>query len=487
MSVFSLGAAQDNSTPLPATTTPSEGPPAIKLVDGRHNAILDAAKVSGLAVNTSDDLENLPNYVAPKFGVPITTPRGQIPGPIRNRTALIHPVAEELYEMKKEGFQPHPPMIFDAAAAATAAARPDYARFLITPPTKQEKAWCELVNQAAWWGIPEAAGTDRTFARDVQDCQWISRTSHKMSISESLSSTFFASQEHIHRHYHGFKNRKLYMTEGFWRREKGLWLSTHDVMWELLPTAELEKNFPRVSAEILQLELPIGLGIPTPCTPFYYGAQMALLQATHMNNALLMQFEECTLKETMILTIARFYCEMFYGGRLFRLKPSTIQRMREVIGDLHINLPISTAEIFSIMEKVNTYPEHLFCNVKFILPDWTQSDVPDSQFIWSLRPGPAFNNNAKHGRNIYQYLDGSTKTDKLGTSRPLTPGHTYAMRTPVKQEEINEDPRLAKFIKDEFKGAMPLLPLGELLERLSYRAYEKLSEGGQIPRLEGWI
>lgn len=487
LGLFTSSANQDVCEPVPFTTVALDGNPSIKNVSGRHNPSLQAAKNSGSAVNTSNDVEQLPNFAAPRAGVSLSAPRGQIAGPVRNRTALIHPVAEDFVEITRKGFEAHPPMILDYDDIPTAQKRPDLARFAITPSIHQHSAWDSLVAHANWWGIPPKAGTDRSFARDIYDCQWISRTSADITAGSTLSASYFASQELVHRLFHSFNHRMLYMKEAVWRREKGLWISFHDPMWSYLPSSVLKANFPQITQTVHDLALPVGLGIPTPPTPFYYGTQMSRLQSSAPLDPLLQQFEDCTLKEIIILTMARFYCEMVYGGRLFRLKTDTIALMRTTVIDMDINLPIANAELFRIMDSVNDYPSRLFCTVDFVLPSWTLLGVPETQFLWSLKPGAAINNNAAHGRRIEQYLDGTKKTDKIGTSRPLTPTHTPYMRTVLKQVEIDENPRLAKFVEDEFKGTIPLLSIGELLERLSYRAVEKLRERGEMAPAKNWV
>jgi len=479
--LYSSTSSPVRSKPIPPF--PSDGHPGLPEVDGRDNPVLESAKASGKARNIGVDTEMLPNFSAKELGVPTVIPRTQIRGPIRHRLSRIHPIPRAFASTTRMGYECNPDFPLDSLAPGSA----DVARFSNLPSAKKGDLWCDFIAQRNWWGVPISKGINRRYARDITDCAWIERTSDSITTGRELDASFFASQDQMSRHFHSFNTTLSYMYEGLYRHGKGLWISHHDVMWDLLSPEELGTNFPKVSQAIIDLKFPIGLAIPTPPTPFYYGVTMAKLQRDDPTGEKLKQFENSTMQEYMILAMARYCAEMKFGGRLFCFTKESIAQMRATLAGIEINLPIPAETIFGIMSSVHEHPERLLCSVDFTLPEWAQKagvKLEKTCFLWALKPSPAINKNALHGRCITQELDGTIKSDRLAAMRPIMPKHTPSMRAVIKEEEIDGNPRLAAFVRKEFNGTIPLLPLSEVLERLSYRACEALARDGKISSIE---
>jgi len=462
---------------------PVEGNPSIMRADGRNNRILEAAKVAGVAFNLGNDMEEFPNFEAPRMGISPVAPRSQIPGPISHRRALIRPVASALAEMTGKGFKYHPLMSSASTNEETGVPQVDVELYANLSPIDKHKCWGNFIAQRNWWEVPASKKISRKYARDIEDCDWIEHTSAAIRTGQYIGASYLASHQLLSRHFHRFKSTLSYMYEGLYRVSKHRWISHHDVAWEHLSAPTLETNFPSISKAVRDLELPIGLAIPTPPTPFYYGAMMAKLQREDPECPLLQKLETSTLQEILILTMARFYAEMTFGGRLFRITRHAISQMQELLKDFNVNLPLDKDILFGVMLSVHDYPETLFCKVDYKLPDWYQVVLAKTSFVWCLKPGAELNKNALHGRRKTQKLDGTTKKDHLAAMRPLSPDHAQNMCGVLKKEEINLNPRLAAFVEQEYRGTIPLLRLGEVLERLSYRACEKLEKEGKVAPL----
>jgi len=250
-------------------------------------------------------------------------------------------------------------------------------------------------------------------------------------------------------------------------------------MWQSLSSASFNKYFPRVCDRLKELDIPLALAVPMPPTPFYYGVTMARLQKSdrQKDKDLLEHLERNTYHEFMVLTVVRFQNEMRYGGRLYKIPLRSVRLISAELKGYNLNLSDSLSTIIQQMHLVHTLDNNLLNEISFKLPQWVDNYVPNSEFIWSLVPSAQVNINAYHAQRILQELEAGTRRNEVGAARPCPP-HTPNMRRRLKTEEIEEDPRLANFVKTEFMGTMPSLSVGDLLERLSVRVLEKIRDGG---------
>jgi len=457
------------------------------LVDTRDNPTMQLAIGLGLAFQRHSHSEDtlLPTFKAPKARVPPVDPREQVNGPVTTKVAVVQVSAVSHITIRRKGFVSHAAMDYKKDLIDAVVRRPDLDKFLLISEKSRPYFWNKFAVQHNWWWIPTRFLSNRSFARDIHECHWLDMTEKDMRYIHQAPQVHLAQQEFVSRYFHSFAAKVNCMKEAFWRSETGHWVSTHDVMWQSLSSTSFAKYFPRVSDRVLDLGIPVALAVPMPPTPFYYGVTMARLQKAAREKVIkaheqkqLDILERNTLHEYMVLTVVRFHNEMRYGGRLYKISRRSIRLIAEALDGYTLNLPHSLPSIIRQMDLVHTLRQDLLNEISFKLPEWAiKKPLPLSQFIWSLVPTAQVNINAKHAQRIEQELEAGTRRNEVGAARPCAP-FTCRLKRRLKAAEISEDPRLARFIEQEWDGTIPSLSVGDLLERLSVRAAEKIRDRG---------
>jgi len=472
---------QSRPSNLPLFLPESQAP--VLDLDSHSNLAVKMAEGHGYAT-IRPNANIFPSFHCDEARIPMLMPRKQVSATIQHRKALIAPSAEVFLQQRKRGFINDADLLFEDWVNSTRpCGRPDIERFKdLGGPDLPKALWMVFVQRRNWWFISYLLICDRTFARSSLECHWIHLMDGDIRKMHRANPPRFQAIAGMNRWWNGFKFHIDFAKEVIYRLDSKRWISADDVTWRFFKTYERrEKEFPLISKDVLDLEIPPALGIPTPPTPFYYGKLMSILQRTRSDDELLAILEHATYLETLILLLSRFHSEMRFAGRLHLISEKAIVALRKNASNYDLGLDVSTADLIAAMEKARKLwsdEPGRFNKVEFRPPYWANvgisGKVQSSWFVWSLLPFPELDRNALGGQTIVQFLEnGTTKvalhiTDRLGTG-----DYSPRFRRLVHKEELNGIPHLEKFATDEFGKNKLTYQVGALLERATVRIQEK--------------
>jgi len=449
---------------------PEANPPTLD-VRSHDNPAVKLAVEYGYA-HLREETNVFPSFACPGAGIPAIPSRAPIGGKIQHRKALIAPNAGLYVNQRMHGFVDHAQMLYpEWIEKVRPYSRADIKRYTdLGEGNISAITWFKFVNRRNWWYISNTTITDRTFARDAVDCQWLYLTDKDIRAMHVADPPRLQELCGMSRWWNGFRFHIDFVKEGFWRLETKCWVSSDDTSWRYLSYERFNSNFPRISQNILDLEIPVALGYPTPPTPFYHGVRMARLQRNDPDNPLLALLEKATFLETLIFVVLRYHSEMAFAGRLHYISPHAVAVIRENIADYELGLNIPTRQIIEAMASTHPIPPDLFNHIQFKLPSWALLEsIPDSSFIWSLLPTSELDTNAQTKQYYEQGLGDEVTKAVLHNAARLKKKYGKFFRRHIHEQEYDSIPNLRKFIVQEFGKDCGMIQIGTLAERLSVR------------------
>lgn len=454
---------------------PESAPPFLDL-RSRTNPAVKMAVGQGLA-KFRDGANVFPSFECVAARIPPLSSRKKVSTKIQHRNALIAPAAEFYINQRIRGFVDHNDLHFDYwVNPKRSHGRPDIRRFEEIGGKDLAKAlWMEFVQRRNWWYITNIIICDRTFARDSLECHWLFLMDGDIRNLHTANPPRLQAIAGLNRWWNGFKWHLDFLREALYRDFSKRWVSADDNTWRYFSYKRIQHEFPTISKQVLDLQIPPGLCIPTPPTPYYHGMRMAALQRSSPQSPLLKIFETSTYLETLILVLSRFHSEMVYAGRLHLVPQKLIDELREHTLDYDLGLGVATSKLIEAMEYTRTLPSDRFNELSFESPTWA-GKLPSSMFVWSLLPFPEVDPNAVTGRKITQYLEDWTRKSQLDKMKRLPEVYGARFRRLIHRAEFKDIPEFENFVNKEFGPNIATIQVGSALERASVRI-EQLNRG----------